>query len=105
MIPVNPDDCFCDLAEEGAALGLLGLMTGLSEELWCAAWMSDTEYRLWNVTPGTGWGMGEITDRQATLLRLLSEECDGWWFYEAGKGPKFIRREQWIERMNSLKGD
>ncbi len=87
----------CDTADEGAALGLLGLMLGLSEECWCAGWMSGTEHALWRIEAGQGWGQCEITERQATLLRLLSEECDGWWYYE--DGPKFIRLEAWKTKL------
>lgn len=101
MIPVDPDDCLCGGPDEGAALGLLGLMTGISEENWCAGWMSGLEYSLWEVKPGTEYGQGAITERQATLLRLLSEECDGWWRWVNDK-PQFIRRQDWV---NLLPGD
>lgn len=67
MIPCNVDEAFCDTAEEGAALGLLGLMTGISE-------------------------------RQSRLLKLLSQECDGWWHWTEGiDGVKFIRTEDWLK--------
>jgi hypothetical protein len=102
MIPVDPNNVFCDDAEEGAALGLLGLMTGISEEYWCAGWMSGLEYSLWEVAAGTGYGMGQITERQAALLRLLSEECDGWWYFHDSAGPTFIRRDNWREKMSSV---
>lgn len=97
MIAIDPDSINCGLAEEGAALGLLGMMLGLSEEFWCAGWETGTEHALWRVEAGTHWGQGEITERQATLLRLLSEECDGWW--EWSDGPKFIRREAWTQKL------
>lgn len=97
-LPVDPDEIRCDLASEGAALGLLGLMTGISEESWCAGWMSGLEFSLWNVEAGTHYGQEIITERQATLLRLLSEECDGWWFY-GENGAEFIRRSKWIKRV------
>lgn len=103
MIPVNPSDCFCDLAEEGAALGLLGLMTGMSEENWCAGWMVGMEYSLWGCAAGDGFGMNAITERQAALLRLLAEECDGWWIYVKGVGPKFVRLEWWRTHLSSKK--
>jgi hypothetical protein len=94
VIPVNPGDCFCESAEEGAALGLLGLMTGLSEEYFCAGWIKDLEYWLWRAVSNQSFGMGKISERQAELLRLLSEECDGWWIWEADN-PKFVSLEWW----------
>jgi hypothetical protein len=86
----------CDTTDEAASVGLLALMTGMSEEFWCAGWMMGMEYSLWRVTVGQPFGQGIITERQATLLRLLSEECDGWWMWVDDDGPAFIRTEQWL---------
>ena len=98
MIPCNPNDVFCDGADEGAALGLLGLMTGISEENWCAGWMSGLEFSLWEARAGERcYGMGVITERQSQLLKLLSEECDGWWRWD--DGPKFVRRSVWLKMI------
>lgn len=96
MIPCNAHDAFCDAADEGAALGLLGLMTGISEEFWCAGWMDGLEFSLWNAPPGMSYGTGTITERQSQLLKLLSEECDGWWHWN--DGAKFIRMADWLVR-------
>lgn len=90
----------CDDASEGAALGLLGLMTGLSEEFWCAGWMTGMEYDLWHIEPHTRWGQGEISGRQAALLRLLHEEAGGWWAWvgvRPSAGPMFLSTEEWRE--------
>lgn len=91
------DHLFTDTASEGAALGLLALITGISEEFWCAGWMDGIEYRLWQVKPGTGYGQGVISERQSELLRLLSEECDGWWRWDGG--PRFVRSAEWLKAM------
>lgn len=99
MIPVEPDLVFCDQSDEGAALGLLGLMTGLSEEHWCSGWMSGLEFSLWEAKAGDRFGQGVITERQATLLRLLSEECDGWWYWVRDSGPRFARLSEWREMV------
>lgn len=96
------NDVRCGDASEGAALGLLGLMTGLSEEFWCAGWMSGMEYSLWRAGAGMRWGQGIISERQATLLRLLQEECDGWWAWVgegADSGPQFFRTAAWLEHL------
>lgn len=100
MIENDPNDIACGHPAEGAALGLLGLMRGLSEELWCAGWINCLEYSLWNVQPGMLYGQGSITERQSILLRLLSEECDGWWFWN-DCGPEFILRADWQKRADS----
>ncbi len=111
MIPVEPHNVFCDLAEEGAALGLLGLMTGISEEYWCAGWMSGLEFSLWQAAQSgpMSYGQGHITERQATLLRLLSEESDGWWRWiddtrDASKsGARFVRLDDWRAHLEKIR--
>ena len=67
------DGLFCDLASEGAAAGLLMLMTGISEELYCAGWLIGLERSLWKAreTGPMPFGMGQITERQCLLLQLL----------------------------------
>ncbi len=92
-------DTMCDTADEGAAIGLLALMTGLSEEHWCAGWLDGLEFSLWHVKPETRFGQGVITGRQATLLHLLSQEAGGWWAWSKARGkPEFITLEEWVTR-------
>lgn len=89
------DFAFCDTAGEGAKIGLLALMSGISEESWCATWMTGLERALWNARengPGP-YGQIDITERQATLLRLLSEEAGGWWIWDDGE--RFVSLETW----------
>jgi len=89
------DAYFFDLAEEGAEYGLLCLMTGISEEHWAAGWMQGLEHRLWEMVEGgeRGYGMGEVTERQVQLLRLLSEEGDCWWRWD--DGPRQVSLDAW----------
>jgi hypothetical protein len=94
MLSVDPNECCCDSSAQGAALGLLGLMTGLSEEYFRAGWVQGLEYSLWSAEPGQPFGSGEITERQTQLLRLLSAECEGWWIWQHNR-PKFVTLEWW----------
>lgn len=84
----------------GAALGLLGLMTGLSEENWCAGWMLGLEYSLWiaaySFDEAHPFGMGKLTKRQRDLLRMLSDECGGWWISaDEDHSTRFVPLEDW----------
>jgi hypothetical protein len=97
MISQDPDCIRCDDAAEGAALGLLGLMTGISEECWCAGWMEGLEFSLWGASGGMRYGQGIITERESQLLKLLSEECDGWWRW--ADGPLFISTADWLRLL------
>lgn len=97
---MSNDALFVDTAEEGAQAGLLALMAGISEELYCAGWMNCLEFDLWAIMQGTrspDYGMGVVTERQRALLRLLSEEAGGWW---TDAGEKFERTEQWLKRFS-----
>lgn len=84
----------CDTAQEGAKEGLFALMTGISEENWCAGWMDGLERSLWNIKPGEAYGMNVVTERQVALLHLLAEEAEGWWTY-TNMGEKFVPLDEW----------
>jgi hypothetical protein len=87
----------CDTTAEGAALGLLALMTGISEECWCAGWLQGLEFKLWNIQANSAYGRGTITERQAVLLRLLSQESEGWWHWKDGaENPQFVSLAEWL---------
>lgn len=91
---------FADDAMEGAAWGLLALMSGISEEYWCAGWMSGNELSLWRARQKgpMRYGQGYITQRQCDLLRLLSEEAGGWWAWSDDTGSAFVPLEEWASR-------
>lgn len=98
MIPCTTEDAFCGDASEGAALGLLGLMTGISEEFWCAGWLTGLEFSLWKAPTGMRFGQGSITERQSQLLKLLSEESDGWWCWQNGEAT-FVCMADWLKLL------
>ena len=74
-------------AEEASAISLMVLMSGLSEQSFAAGWAVNLEYELWQCRQGEPpWNDRlpedrRISARQCSLLRSLSEECDGWWMY------------------------
>lgn len=86
---------------EAASYGLFALMSAISEEHWCATWLTGLEHSLWAARQNgpMKFGMGTITQRQCDLLRLLSEEAGGWWIYGHDK-PCFIGMDEWIARLN-----
>lgn len=102
---VDPNELMADDPEEGAATGLLALMAGLSEELWAAGWITGNEHSLWRMVQGgenRRMGMGEVTERQVQLLKLLSDECNGWWAWDEAKGPVFVNITEWFLRCQAL---
>lgn len=92
---------FAEHAEEGAQWGLLCLMTGISEERWAASWIIDLEFALWDAIQGNerGYGMCTLTERQVTLLKLLSEEAGGWWVWD--DEPRFLSLEAWSAKREA----
>jgi hypothetical protein len=99
MTPHEIDNVLCGTVKDGAQLGLLGLMAGISQDHYAAGWMNGLEYDLWLIEPGKEYGWREITERQSTLLRLLSDECDGWWYFDMHHGPIFISLDKWRDML------
>lgn len=88
---------------EGAAIALVAMMAGLSEENWCASWLDGLEYSLWRAALDEAdrpFGKSKITARQCRLLKALSDECQGWWVWN--DGPKFVDIEDWVAHVATL---
>lgn len=87
----------CASVEEAGALSLLAWITGISEDCWCAGWLTGIEFDLWRAISEPG-GSSFIAERQRMVLRLLSEECGGWWTWrEGGAAPEFLPLETWLD--------
>jgi GH18 family chitinase len=56
--------------------------------------MSGLEHSLWQAEAGQKYGMMTLTERQATLLKLLSGEAGGWWMW-GDDGAKFVSEDEW----------
>lgn len=84
---------------EAAMMGLYAIMSGISEECWCAGWLNGNEAALWPPR-AMRYGQGEVTERQAMLLRLLSEEAGGWWGWN-DDGPVFMSMPEWLIKVES----
>jgi hypothetical protein len=91
--------------EQASAAGLLALMQGLSEAHYCAGWSSSTEFDLWNAEAGHRYGMGQLSEREALLLRELSLACDGWWMWNEQDpvGPVFLKRAEFQKLYDGWK--
>ena len=95
------DAFFMDTLDEGARFGLLCVMTGISEQFYAAGWESGLEFSLWRMVCGGArdYGLGEISERQVQLLRLLSEEAGGWWAWDEERGEHFMNRKEWLVKV------
>jgi hypothetical protein len=85
--------------EELARETLLRMMRDISEDCWCAGWLSGLEFTLWNaVTTGkmeSGWGV--VEDRDLLRMKYLHELTGGWWMWTDGDGgQRFVTTEEWL---------
>jgi hypothetical protein len=80
---------------------LYDLMSGISEECYCAGWMHGNEFRLWDAVTDPNddrrYGMGEIQEYQVQRLRELSQLVNGWWVWE--DDAAFIGLDEWKRRL------
>lgn len=94
-----------DTVEQASAAGLLALMQGMSEAFWYAGWDSSTEFELWNAQAGHRFGRGQLSEREALLLRELSLACDGWWMWndKDPHGLVFVKRAKFQKLYDAWK--
>lgn len=106
-------DASSDL-RRSAAVALATTMQTLSQDTYFASWAVNAEYTLWRLREnGANDDDKElgITDRHCMILKLLSEECDGWWMYPIDENGKhvdtpltFVTLEAWCEHVNQFRG-
>jgi hypothetical protein len=84
--------------EELVREALLRLIFDLSEDCWCAYWMRDLEFSLWEAmkTGKTNLGFG-LRDCDLMRLKSLHELADGWWIWAEGEeSQRFVTTEEWL---------
>lgn len=63
---------------------LLSIMEDISEDHWCAGWMSDNEYSLWGIVfddRPRRYGMMEVNEAQIARMKQLAEQTDTWFYF------------------------
>jgi hypothetical protein len=74
---------------------LVKLMSAISEEYWCAGWMHNLEYMLWDVVGGKREDL--CTPEEIEQLKYLSGRCGGWIIWdEQAKGERFVPMQDWL---------
>jgi hypothetical protein len=85
--------------EELAQETLLRMMRDFSEDFWCAGWLRDLEFTLWDVVIGgsRNFGLSEIEERDVARMRFLHERCGGWWtLFKGEEFERFVTTEEWL---------
>ena len=90
---------------------LADYMSVLSEECWCAGWLTGLEYALWSIvqsgtTYGQSWGQSEVSAVEMAELKRLSELVGGWIFWNPGAPtvddcPTFIPMDEWLKKYEA----
>lgn len=78
---------------------LFRMMADISEDCWCAGWLSDLEFTLWEaLTTGgieSGWCM--VEERDLTRMKYLQKIAGGWWIWPLGEDrQRFVATEEWL---------
>lgn len=88
---------------------LCDTMSDISEECYCAGWMSGLEYALWGAlqTSDLIYGMSEIDAEQLQRCGQLAQELGGWivWVDDHDLpgtswqewGKRFVPMDEWLE--------
>jgi hypothetical protein len=83
----------------GAAIALEMLMSQVSEEHYCAGWMSGLEFSLWwMLEDSRDYGAREVSESDLARLRDLHEACGGWWHWQDHEvhGAVFVQTAEWL---------
>jgi hypothetical protein len=72
-------------------------MSEISEDTYCAGWLVDLEYDLWQILIGEqGTFSGMVSEPEIQQLRELSDACGGWIFYDDDRAETFVPLTQWL---------
>jgi len=87
---------------------LAKIMSEISEDAYCAGWLVDLEYKLWQVlVDGRGeFGFAAVSEEEIEELRVLSELCGGWIVWDKDRGGRrFVPLDQWLAIFAAWTGE
>jgi hypothetical protein len=78
---------------------LYQLMSDISEDCYCAGWMTGNEYTLWEMVTDQAaerrYGMGEVEAQSIEDMRTISAEVGGWIRWRDDDEDKELPVEDW----------
>ena len=86
---------------------LADCMSSLCEEAYCAAWMDDLEFELWDavVSGPKEYGRLEITRDRIAELQRLSTAAGGWIIFDEAEEESLLPIGEWEKRFDQWKRD
>lgn len=90
---------------EPKARELAELMSGLSEEAYCAGWMHGLEFELWEavINGPREYGRLQITLDHIAQLRRLSSAAGGWIAFDETEEESLLPMDEWKLRFSNWK--
>jgi hypothetical protein len=85
--------------EELVREALLRMMSDLSEDCWCAGWLQNLEFTLWEAmnSGNKELGWGGVAERDFARMKHLHEMAGGWWVWAEGENrQRFVTTEEWL---------
>jgi hypothetical protein len=81
---------------------LARVMSDISERCYCAGWMQNLEYVLWDITikGERQYGLDMVTQRDIDIMKLLSKETNSWIIFEDKIGETAIAISDWERKFD-----
>ena len=82
---------------------LADYMSELSEEAYCAGWMMELEYDLWNalIEGPREYGFIQLTNEHIAQLRKLSRNARGWIVFDPDTAETLLRLAEWKKKFSA----
>jgi hypothetical protein len=77
---------------------LFTLMSAISEDCWCAGWLTENEFELWARVKGDrgrAYGHGSVAIQALADLQDIAIACNGWIVWGNGR-PAFLPMNEWL---------
>lgn len=81
-------------------------MSDISENYYCAGWLSGLEFALWGMVTGgdRSFGFGKVREYEIQELRNLADKAGGWWYWAKDESTnKFCTFDHWARIMKEEK--
>lgn len=77
-------------------------MSHFSEERWCAGWLANLEYVIWEYMQEPD--ARHFRPETKEIFTQLHKEAGGWWYWEStpdprNGGPKFVTTKKWLKMV------
>ncbi len=98
-MPLHPDgNAHHSMSNPWARL-LYRRMSDVSQDSWCASWLSESEFELWEALHGSApkSGLYTLSGEEVEELRLLSANAGGWIYTgpEREHQPRLVTFPEW----------